>query len=358
MERLWNSDITWTGSQYTERRGRSTTNSSIPRTAKLSPMAAHLSPFEIEEQILQSPEIQQYHAAVVLYLRLDIWLLESIFALRNSESAELAQLHPTLFESPPEPLFHLIYTLRHFLDLDLTDIIERIERSQSDSREKERSREPGVSSRVAPRGKAYGCPSKHCKKVFIKSGHAANHVEKQHPEYLKLHPDYQPSHFMVEHQRSRPASPELERQERQRLNNRPHELRPSNALTRKSSAASEGLSVYFSDGTGGNWDRPSPLLHSYDSQGDSDEASRLIPTASISRTPTYPSPSYSGTPQEPREHLSPDMSRYYVPIHLSKRAREHSSSSESGVTACRMDEGGNTRFRPHSTKRRTNFGLY
>lgn len=358
MEHSWNSDITWVGGPATERRGEKSNTSGLPRRPKSSTMAAHLTPLEIEEEILQSPDLQHHHAAVVLYLQLDIWLLESIFALRNSDSAALAQLHPSLFEAPPDGLFHLIYTLRHFPNLDLSSTIEKVESLHRSNRGKDRGRESGSGSRVAPRGQAYGCPSKHCKKAFIKSGHAVNHVEKQHPEYLKLHPDYQPSHFMVDHPRSRPTSPELERQERARATNRAHEARPSSGLIRTPSAASESVSLYYSDGTGGTgtaWDRPSPLLHGYESQGDSDELSQLVPSGNISRTTNYPSPSYSGTGQDVRGHGSPDLSRYLVPVNHSKRAREHSSSSESVATVCRMDENENTRFRRHYAKRRSTF---
>lgn len=355
MEHSWNRDTTWSEGQSTERRGRNMSNSTLPRHSKPSSMAAHLSPLEIEDQILRSPELQDNYAAVILYLRLDIWLLESIFALRNSASTDLAELHPTLFASPPEPLFHLIYTLRHFMGLDLASTIAKIENYHQSGYGKERSRESG-GSRVAPPGQAYGCPSKHCKKAFKKSGHAANHVEKQHPEYLKLHPDYQPSHFMVEQQRSRPASPELERQERPRLSAKPHELRPSIAANRTPSVASEGLSIYFSEGAGGHWDRPSPMLQGYDSQGDSDEAPRLIPSRGTNRTTNYPSPSYPVTPQEPHER-SPNVSRYHVPVSHSKRGREHSSSLESVASMGQIEESNPTRFRRHA-KRRSTFGIY
>lgn len=359
MQHSWTRDIDWAGDHIGERPGRPTSNAGAFRSPKPSPMAAHLSSVEIEEQILQSPDLQHHHAAVILYLRLDIWLLESIFALRNSESAELARLHPSLFDSPPEPLFHLIYTLRHFLGLDLSSTIEKIESLQPNERGKERLREPGSSSRVAPRGQAYGCPSKYCKKAFVKSGHAVNHVEKQHPEYLKLHPDYQPSHFMVEHHRSCPTSPELERQERPRPSNRPHELRPSKALSRTHSAtaASENLAIYWNDDSGAGWDRPSPQLQGYDSQGDSDEASQLFPVGQFNRTVSYPSPSYSGTAQEASEQMNTCTSRYYAPVNQSKRAREHSSSSGSVGTIRDMDDGNTTRFRHHHAKRRSAYGI-
>lgn len=354
MDLSWDREAVWPESEDAERRGRYMSSSAVPRDTTHSSMVSHLSLHEIEEEILRSTELQQHHAAVVLYLRLDIYLFQSIFALRNSGSGELAQLHPTLFTSPPESLFNLIYSLRLF-DLDLADTISRIEAARFPGRPKEMSREP--SGKIAPRGQAYECPSKYCKKVFIKSGHAANHVGKQHPEYLKLHPDYQPSHFLVEHQRSRPTSPELDRQDRQRASNKQPELRPNTTAPETPSVASEGLSIYFSDGAGGSWDRPSPRLQGYESQGDSDDAPRLVPSRNPSRTSNRPSPLHPTTPQDLYGHPSPDISRYNVLAGVCKRGRDYSSSMESLEAANQDEQGGTPRFRQYA-KRRAIMGLY
>lgn len=337
-------------------RGRSIIVPNYTRDQGPSTMAAHLSPAEIEEEILRSPDLQENLAAVILYLRLDIWLLESVVALRNSGSMELAQLHPTLFNRPPEPLFHLIYTLRLFSGLDLGSTIERIEKSaQRSNCGKERSRETG-GSRVAPKGQAYGCPSRNCNRAFIKSGHASNHVEKQHPEYLKLHPDYHPSHLMVDYQRSRPTSPEAERQERPGPGSRPHELRPHMPTTRALSGTSDGLAISFSDDTGARWDRPSPAVPDYDSPWDSDEGLRLLPSREAPRNVNYPSPSYSSVSQEYQTYYGSDVSRYHVPISAFKRGRDHNSSTESVATVGYTNEANPVRGR-RNVKRRSTSGL-
>lgn len=353
MNFSWDSETAWPAPELdnTEQRGRHMSTVALPGTQSSSTMIIHLSPPEIEEEILRDPELQEHHAAVLLYLRLDIWSLESICALRSRGPPELAQLHPTLFTSPPESLFKLIYTIRHFTGLNLAGTISRIEAASFPGRQKEVSREPA--GKIAPRGQAYACPSKHCKKVFIKSGHAANHVEKNHPEYLKLHPDYQPSQVMVEHLRSRPNSPEMERQDKQRSSHKQAELRPSAVTPGTPSVASEGLSIYFSDGASGSWDRPSPRLQGYESQGDSDEAPRLIPSRNASRNTNRPSPFHPITPQEPYGQPSPDLSRYHTLVGCSKRGREHSLSVGSVTTVDQDEEDGTTRFRHHAKRRST-----
>lgn len=348
MDPLWNLEAVWPGLEDVEQRGQQQSTMALPRSTNHLSMVSHLSPPEIEEEILRSTELQEHYAAVILYLRLDILLLESVRALRNSGSGQLAQLHPSLFTSPPDSLFNLIYTLRLF-GLDLADTISKIEAVSVPDRPKETSREPA--GKIAPRGQAYECPSKYCKKVFIKSGHAANHVGKQHPEYLKLHPDYQPSHFLVEHQRSRPTSPELERQDRQRASNKQAELRPNTGAPNTPSVSSEGLSIYFSDGAGGTWDRPSPRLQGYESQGDSDDGPRLVPSRNPSRTSDRPSPLPPATPQDFYGQLSPDVSRYNMLASACKRGREYNWSVESLDTAEQDEQCDNTRFRHHAKRR-------
>lgn len=349
MDPSWVTDPSRAGYETSERRGRSSHIVPLPDHQRPSAMMAHLSPMEIEEEILRSSELPEHHAAVLLYLRLDIWLLESIYALRNSGWNELAHLHPTLFGSPPESLFNLIYTLRLFFTFDLASTIEKIEAFNHSGKRTDRSRDSNI--KLAPRGQAYGCPSKHCQKKFIKSGHAANHVEKQHPEYLKLHPDYQPSHFMVADRRSGPTSPELDRQERQRPNSKQRELKPNPLTDRSVSAAPEGLPVYFNEGPGGNWDHPSPRVQGYDSPGDTDEAPRLVPSRDTLRTASHSSTLHLSTQQNSYRALSPQHSRYIDTTSHAKRARDLTPSSEPFPSADANNDADLGRFRRYAKRR-------
>lgn len=163
----------------------------------------------IEREIMRHPDSMACFDAISLCLRLPMVLLQSISALRETGPwhDELESIYGPLFATPPTELFDMVLALRRFPQFEPARLIEQL---QLRKRGASAARKPEA-GRTAPDGQAYECPSENCKKQFKKSGHAQNHVDKHHPEYLKLHPDYQPSRFIVESLRSASGSPELQR---------------------------------------------------------------------------------------------------------------------------------------------------
>lgn len=171
----------------------------------------------LELEILQHPNLDANLSTVCLYVKMDFMLLESISYLRQEglwntsmqqlysnsvqrpqgdHLAELAMLLPSLFQSPPPSLFNLVCEYRKILGSDSTQSMERfLQLLRPSSLEKDRQGLP--SRKVAPKGYVYACPSAHCPKIFKKAGHARNHVNSRHPEYLQLNPEYHPESHMT-----------------------------------------------------------------------------------------------------------------------------------------------------------------
>lgn len=171
----------------------------------------------LELQILQHPNLDAHLNTVRLYIKLDLVLLESISYLRQEglwntnmqqmysgsvprpqgeHLAELAILHPSLYQSPPPSLFNLICEYRRILGSNSSETVEKFLRLLRPSiLEKDRKGSP--SRKVAPQGRVFACPSAHCRKMFKKAGHARNHVQSRHPEYLQLNPEYHPETHMT-----------------------------------------------------------------------------------------------------------------------------------------------------------------
>lgn len=184
---------------------------------------------EIERDIFRHPNLMAHFTVVSAYLGLDSWLLEPISYLRQEglygedmaqlhgptvtlphprQVEDLREAHASLFNSPPSDLFELICKYRRYTNFQATGIVERLAALREGSASSGRSRQDG---RTAPDGQMYACPSENCKKAFRKSGHAKNHVQNNHPEYLQLHPDYQPQQCMIEVRSSESTSPEVDR---------------------------------------------------------------------------------------------------------------------------------------------------
>lgn len=162
---------------------------------------------ELEQRIFQHPDIHAHYGIVELYLKIDEFTLQSIYHLRekNDFCKELAKHHNSFFESPPKDLFKLIYDLRLFKDYSVSETLGRLEASRKDPQKK--MLKPVI--RTAQEGYIYKCPSEKCRKTFKKAGHARNHVENQHAEYLKLYPGWEPQQHLVSSSGSR--SPESDR---------------------------------------------------------------------------------------------------------------------------------------------------
>lgn len=183
---------------------------------------------QLESSIFRHPELQNHFKTVRTYLILDSWVLEPISYLRQEgflstsiamdpsvrlpqrrQIADLASVQPLLFGSPPTELFNLICQYRQRSGFRETGILQRLDKLK-ESWLQPKSK-PEVGGKTAPEGQVYKCPSVNCKKSFRKAGHATNHMESYHPEYLQLHPDYQPQQFTIQAPRSASTSPELDR---------------------------------------------------------------------------------------------------------------------------------------------------
>lgn len=289
----------------------------------------------IEREIVRHPDSLTCFDAVSLCLRLPVILLQSLSALREAGPwrDELESIYGPLFTSPPTDLFNMVLALRRFPHFESSKVIEQLELRR---RNATTARKPEA-GRLAPDGQAYECPSENCKKQFKKSGHAHNHVKRHHPEYLRLHSDYQPSQFTVTALRSVSGSPEL-----QRSHEREARQKRSPRAQRPISAQSAGLSVSLSEPI----DQKvllSPSSFGLSSLGDWDDQPQL----SRSRSHSRPSPRQPVTPQalgagttEPDRHSA---MHHLVPHLLSpqaKRGRDPYSSTES--MAGRYLEGGAT----------------
>ena len=121
----------------------------------------------------------------------------------------LAEIHPRLFDSPPSDLFDIICKYRHLTDGRDTGIIQRLEKQVAASTSATTNKVDG--SGTAPEGYRYKCPSAKCTKTYSKGGHIVRHIDTTHPEYLQLHPEWQPSQHIVKADRSLPSSPEIDR---------------------------------------------------------------------------------------------------------------------------------------------------
>ncbi|KAK5091203.1 hypothetical protein LTR05_001383 [Lithohypha guttulata] len=103
---------------------------------------------ELEEAILQHPSLKSQYKVVRTYLVLDSWVLEPISFLRQDglwavdmapmhdtsmklpkpeQIDHLANLHASLFQSPPTDLFNMICKYRRYSDFKDTGIIQRLE---------------------------------------------------------------------------------------------------------------------------------------------------------------------------------------------------------------------------------------
>ena len=278
----------------------------------------------IKHEIIQHPASMICFDAVSLCLRLDIVLLQSIRELREAGPwhNELESIYGPLFTSPPTDLFNNIVALRNFPQFEPASIIEQLE-LRRDNESKARKPEAG---RTAPYGQAYECPSANCQRQFKKSGHAQNHVEKQHPEYLKLHHDYQPSQFIVEALRSVSGSPEL-----QRIYENPQPQRPCPTGQRAVSVHSTRLSFpllepidqslllsprSFGLSSGGDWEEQEKTSRSR-------SHSRLSP-----RQPVTPQSHEAGLISADR-HLAVKAVAPQLEFSQVKRGRDPYSSTES-----------------------------
>lgn len=171
-----------------------------------------LDPIEVlEEQIKKHPQLPSHLPAVLTYLKMDLILLESVSYMRQeglwdadtshtyssmllvpsaTQIQALADLCPMLFLSPPSDLFNLVCRYRLYTKFQPTSLAEfLVDRGASITK---RAARRNVSSRIAPKGTYYICPSAHCKRTFKKAGHTQNHVLRNHPEYLQLVPNFEP----------------------------------------------------------------------------------------------------------------------------------------------------------------------
>lgn len=165
----------------------------------------------LEYQIRKYPKLASHLPAVLTYLRIDLVLLESVSYIRQegfwdastsdlyrsvllmpsaTQTQALATLCPMLFLSPPSDLFNLVCQYRLQTRFQPTGLADRLTYRWS-SVSKQIVRRGGL-IRTAPTGEWYVCPSLYCKKRFKKAGHTQNHISRCHPEYLQLHPDFQP----------------------------------------------------------------------------------------------------------------------------------------------------------------------
>lgn len=304
-----------------------------------------------KREIERHPDSITCFDAVSLCLRLPLVLLRSISALRAAGPwhNELEIIYGPLFTSPSDELFNMILALRSFPHFEPTGLIEQLESRKSHA-SAGRKPEPG---RTAPNGQAYECPSEHCRKQFKKSGHAQNHVDKHHPEYLKLHPDYQPSQFIVDTLRSLSGSPELQRA---------HERQPvqqhSPPAQQPISVASRDLLFLLSEPL----EQPlllSPRSFDLSSVDDWDEQPQL----SRSRSHSRPSLRQPGTSQAPDAEVL-DLDRCPAVCSLApcvgtpqaKRTRDPHSSMESMAARYNDSRPTTTTTRPqrrHSKRRST-----
>lgn len=211
-----------------EQQSSSCSSSSCSSTAAYTPETTAQAPNEspgmsggsnvaqLELDILYHPDIKSHLEAVCLYLRMDLTLLESISYLRQEglwrpdisqpygavqrpktdQMLSMASIHQSLFHSPPTDLFDLICDLRRFTGFGSRTATERLP-SLLEQRYLDRRHRSYDSMKTAPSGRLYACPSSNCRKTFKKSGHARNHVETKHLEYLQLNPDYLPQQFVV-----------------------------------------------------------------------------------------------------------------------------------------------------------------
>lgn len=205
----------------------STTHGALPfMTYDQAATNVHSSIAKVELEILNHPEVDAHFDAVCFYLKIDLVLLEAISYLRQEglwsskmsqmygssvqaprteQIEELASFHQSLFQSPPSSLFDLICELRRLTGFGPTVMTDRLPSLLKLSILNRKRRKQGR-IRTAPEGQLYACPSMNCHKTFKKSGHARNHVETKHPEYLEIHPNYLPHRFVVDDVSTGPSS--------------------------------------------------------------------------------------------------------------------------------------------------------
>lgn len=305
----------------------------------------------IEREIIRHPDSRTHLDAVSLCLRLPVDLLRSISALRAEGQwhDELKAIYGPLFTAPATDLFEMILSLRCFPGYDPANLIEQL-RAIKDSvvPGDRRKHEAG---RTAPDGFVYMCPSENCKKPFRKSGHAQNHLRKRHPEYLQLHPNYEPQQSLVDISRSQSTSPVLERRSSKRSQDRHSESRHGSRPQNTASNIVQGLAMSLNDGAEyPDLVSPSPLgLSSF---GDADEQVQLTRSPSNGR----PSPRQPVTPQpQDLSFTGPDRHSYpqhlTPPIQLSKRVRDPYSSCESIVAMNPVDTHSGERHQRRQSKR-------
>lgn len=267
---------------------------------------------DLEKQILRHPEVSTQLEAISLCLRLPIVLLKSLHALRTDEQHhdDLQSVYGQLFTTPSSDLFNLVHMLRIFPHYDPTKLIERLQLAKDFTSPNIKSK--SEAGRTAPDGYKYVCPSLNCFKDFSKSGHAQNHLKKYHPEYLQLHPDYEPKATPVDLSRSQSTSPELDRH---RV--RKHESR-TGRHSRSVTSNAAGLAMTLGDDS---FLTPSPRGPSFDFE------EQLTSSPSNGR----PSPRQPATPQSVETNFSGD--RHGLPLYLSpnigmsvKRNRDSDSS--------------------------------
>lgn len=195
-------------------------SSDVANCLSHNPMATSLDSYvaQLERDILFHPEIKAHYNIVCLYLRMDLVLLEPISYLRQEglwrsdlcysygtevrapppdQIKDLAPLHCSLFQSPPTELFNLVCDFRRltgFGSCRSTDQLPSLLRLRYSDQQHQRI----DCRKTAPEGQLYVCPSTKCRKTFKKAGHARNHVESKHLEYLQIDPDYIPQHFVID----------------------------------------------------------------------------------------------------------------------------------------------------------------
>lgn len=200
----------------------------------------------IEHEILSHPSLAANIDVVSVYLTIGKYQLEPISWLRQEglwknmdpmvmhelslrlprkEHYEaLRDVQPSLFDNPPSDLFDLICQYRWLTAFEPTDILSKLDEPVAPPEQRQASKyEAG---RTAPDGYKYSCPSRGCRKQYAKSGHLKNHINQNHPDFLRLHPDWRPFYRPVEAGSSDSSSPASERHPIQQLgDSRPSQTR-------------------------------------------------------------------------------------------------------------------------------------
>ena len=213
----------------TDSRGSFTRHTSLPSQSSGEGFDTKVA--RLERSILSHEDLVIHIDIIRVYLSIGKELLEPISYLRqeglwkNAQSTsltdgffglphrdqvdDLRSVQPSLYESPPSELFNLVCQYRWHTNFQLTGIIERLDAVQLAGEFDAGNRH--VSGKTAPDGHKYACPSRGCKKSYTKSGHLRNHIEKTHPDFLRLRPDWRPQFQPTDTTSSSSSSPHSER---------------------------------------------------------------------------------------------------------------------------------------------------